>query len=67
MELSEIRVTAGRGGAVLAELRADSPWGDRGYWITIGGWGGTEAEAREQIDAALNALNLNVEQITKAL
>lgn len=45
MELSEIRVTAGRGGAVLAELRADSPWGDRGYWITIGGWGGTRSRS----------------------
>ena len=37
LELSDITLTAGAGAAVVAELRANVPWGDRGYWFTIGG------------------------------
>jgi hypothetical protein len=67
MELSEITIMAGNGGSVVAELRADATWGDRGYWITVSGWGGTEDEARAQIDAALTALDLDIEKIGNAL
>lgn len=67
MELSEIEVKPGAGDSVLAELRADAPWGDRGYWILIGGWGGSESEARDQIDAAMCALGLDTDKLRKAL
>jgi len=65
LELSDIEVKPGLGG-VQAELRADAPWGDRGNWIVIGGWGGTEAEARAQIDEAMTALGLDVDKIAAA-
>ena len=67
MELSAVEVKPGIGSSVQAELRADAPWGDRGHWIIVGGWGGTEAEARAQIDAALQALGLDVEKIARAI
>ena len=66
MELSDIKFSAGYGPSIQAELRGDAPNGDRGFWIVIGGWGGTAGEAQEQIEAALMALGLDVEKLSKA-
>jgi len=67
VELAEIEVKPGIGSSIEAELRADVAFGDKGYWLTIGGWGGTEAEARAQIEAAMQALRLSAEKIGKAV
>lgn len=67
MELSEINVKPGIGESVEATLRADVALGDRGYWLIIGGWAGTGAEARAQIEVALQALNLDADKIGKAI
>lgn len=67
MELSSIEIKYDPDKGFQAELRADAPWGDRGNYITIGGWGETEAMARDQIEVALKALGLTVEGIGKAL
>jgi len=67
MELSKIEVKPGVGDSIVAELRADVALGDRGYWLVIGGWAGTEPEARAQIEAALQALNLDADKIANAI
>lgn len=67
MELSDITFRTGPGNSVDAELRADVCLGDRGYSVTIGGWGGTESEAREQIEGALRALNLDTDKLREAI
>lgn len=67
MELSEIEIKAGIANDVEATLRADVSGGDRGYWIIVGGWGGTEAVARAQIDTALRALDLDTDKIRNAI
>lgn len=67
MELSEIEIKPAPGGAVVAELRGDCAWGDHGYWIIVGGWGGSESEAREQIDNALAKLGLDTDKLRKVV
>lgn len=67
MELSDLTIRPGPLNTVEAELRADVVVGDRGYTLSITGWGETEAVARGQVDAALAALGLDVEKIRAAI
>lgn len=67
MEISDIAIRPGIGESIEAELRGDAPSGDRGYYVSIVGWGGTEDEARGQIEAALRALGLSVQKLRDAV
>jgi len=43
-----------------AALRGDAPLsGDHGYWVSVIGWGQSEAEARASLAAALDNLRRN--------
>ena len=56
MELSDIEIRDDPFGGVMAEVRADWVAGDRGCWISVVGWGATEAVARSSLKRALDAL-----------
>lgn len=54
MEWSKAEIRQTERGVFEAELRGDHLIsGDKGYWVTITGWGATEESARESLKAAL--------------
>jgi len=65
LELSPVQVRpASVGDGYEAELRADRlNSGDGGYWISVVGWGSTEAEARASLEVALGNLIRDAEDL----
>lgn len=63
VEVGEVEVRPAReGSGVEAEVRGNVLInGDGGYWISVVGWGGTEAEARASLKVAINNLGADVQ------